>query len=185
MEFVNYRNGDTRAIYELRRIANFVRTWYKFHIMFPWVKYDGFVRVMKGVNFGKGMDIRISDRCQFGIYSDIASNAHFGRNVLVSGGVLFVGRRDHSFDDPYKTIWQGNRGDNGITVVEDDVWIGAGAIILSGVKIGRGSIIGAGAVVTCDIPECEIWGGVPAKKIKNRFCSDKEKEEHLHFLTEL
>ena len=52
--------------------------------------------------------------------------------------------------------------------INDHVWIGAGAIILQGVEIGEHSIIAAGAVVTKSVPAREIWGGVPAKKIKDR-----------------
>jgi len=51
-------------------------------------------------------------------------------------------------------------------IIEDDVWIGTGAIILPGITIGRMSIIGAGSVVTKDVPPCTIVGGVPAKIIK-------------------
>jgi acetyltransferase-like isoleucine patch superfamily enzyme len=53
-------------------------------------------------------------------------------------------------------------------VLEDGCDIGAGAIILPGVKIGEGAIVGAGAVVTCDIPPYEVWAGVPARKIRTR-----------------
>jgi galactoside O-acetyltransferase len=51
-------------------------------------------------------------------------------------------------------------------VVEDDVWIGAGAIVLPGVTIGAGSIVAAGAVVTKDVPPRTIVGGVPAQPIR-------------------
>ena len=46
-----------------------------------------------------------------------------------------------------------------------------GAIVLQGVKIGDGAVVAAGAVVTKDIPANEVWGGVPAKKIKDRECN--------------
>lgn len=57
----------------------------------------------------------------------------------------------------------------GPIVIKDDVWIGYGAIILSGVCIGQGAVVGAGAVVTKDVPPYAIVGGVPAKLIRYRF----------------
>ena len=60
----------------------------------------------------------------------------------------------------------------GDIVVDDDVWIGYGATILSGVHIGQGAIIAAGSVVTKDVPPYAIVGGVPAKIIKYRFSPD-------------
>jgi maltose O-acetyltransferase len=53
-------------------------------------------------------------------------------------------------------------------IIEDDVWIGARVIILPGVKIGKGSIVGAGAVVTKDVEPYSIVAGVPAKLIRKR-----------------
>ena len=53
-------------------------------------------------------------------------------------------------------------------VVEDDCWIGSGAIILDGVTIGRGSVVAAGAVVNKDVPAYAIVGGVPAKVLRSR-----------------
>lgn len=57
----------------------------------------------------------------------------------------------------------------GDIIIEDDVWIGSNSVILSGVKIGRGSIIGAGSVVTKSIPKYSIVAGNPARVIKKRF----------------
>ncbi len=63
------------------------------------------------------------------------------------------------------------------TIIENDVWIGARVIILDGVKIGNGVIVAAGAVVTKDVPDYAVVGGVPAKIIKYRF--SKSKMEYL------
>lgn len=52
--------------------------------------------------------------------------------------------------------------------VGNHVWIGTGAMVLQGVKIGDGAVIAAGAIVTCDIPPFEVWAGIPAKKISER-----------------
>lgn len=54
-------------------------------------------------------------------------------------------------------------------VIDEDVWIGANVTILKSVHIGQGSIVTAGAVVTKDIGQYEVWGGIPARKIKDRF----------------
>lgn len=65
----------------------------------------------------------------------------------------------------------------GNIVIEDDVWIGYGATIMSGVSIGQGAVIAAGAVVTKDVPPYAVVGGVPAKIIKYRF--DEETIDYL------
>lgn len=60
----------------------------------------------------------------------------------------------------------------GPLVIEDEVWIGTDAILFSGVKVGKGAIISAGAIVTKDVPAYAIVGGTPAKLIKYRFSED-------------
>jgi chloramphenicol O-acetyltransferase type B len=75
------------------------------------------------------------------------------------------------------------KGVNSKVIIEDDVWIGYGAIIMSGVKIRRGSIIAAGSVVTKDVEPYSIVGGNPAKLIKYRF-SKEEIMEHERKLKE-
>lgn len=65
------------------------------------------------------------------------------------------------------------------TIIGNDVWIGARAVILDGVKVGNGAIIAAGAIVTKDVPDYAIVGGVPAKLIRYRFDEDIIKELYL------
>lgn len=64
----------------------------------------------------------------------------------------------------------------GETIVGNDVWIGYGAMILSGVTVGDGVVIGAGSVVTKDVPPYTIVGGNPAKFVKSRFDDETKKE---------
>jgi maltose O-acetyltransferase len=54
------------------------------------------------------------------------------------------------------------------TVVEDDVWLGARAVVMPGIRIGTGAIVGAGAVVTRDVAPYSVVGGVPARQLKTR-----------------
>lgn len=64
------------------------------------------------------------------------------------------------------------RPKNGMVVVGNDVWIGANAIIMQGVNIGTGAVVGAGSVVTRDVPHYAIVAGVPARQIRMRFDKD-------------
>jgi acetyltransferase-like isoleucine patch superfamily enzyme len=73
---------------------------------------------------------------------------------------------NHVFDDPRRPFVEQGITAEGI-VIEDDVWLGAGAIITDGVRVGRGAVVAAGAVVTKDIPPHTVVGGVPAKIIKS------------------
>lgn len=66
-------------------------------------------------------------------------------------------------------------------VIESDVWVGTNVTILNGVKVGRGAIIAAGAVVVKDVPAYAIVGGVPAKVLKYRF-AEEEIMEHESIL---
>ena len=169
IDYANMPKGSNKLNFTLRYIFNIIRTWYLFHIRYPWVKYKGFVRVMPHTKFAKR-------KIQLG------NNVQFGNDVLFAGKVSFLGGNDHVFNTPGKTIWDSPRGIERGIKVGNDVWVGNGCILLGGITIGDGSIIAAGAVVTKSIPPCEIWGGIPAKKIKNRFPNEEDKVLHLTYL---
>jgi acetyltransferase-like isoleucine patch superfamily enzyme len=72
---------------------------------------------------------------------------------------------NHVFDDPHRPFIDQGISAKGI-VLEDDVWVGAGAIVTDGVRIGKGSVVAAGAVVTQDVPPHTVVAGVPARPVK-------------------
>lgn len=88
---------------------------------------------------------------------------------------------DHVFSTAGTPIIFAGRTPPVETIIEQDTWIGYGAIIFCGVRIGRGAIVGAGAVVTKDVPPYAIYGGVPARQIGERF-TEAERELHDQML---
>lgn len=106
----------------------------------------------------------------------LASAADIGNWVMLAGRVALVGG-DHRIDRPGVPAIEAGRGENKLIQIEDDVWIGHGAIIHHGVTIGEGAVVAAGAVVTKDVPAYSIVGGVPAVVIRDRF-PEADKEAH-------
>ena len=94
------------------------------------------------------------------------SSISIGRRCLIAANCqIFDGSgHDLSFDDISNRI--NTKGNTKPIVIEDDVWIGANSIILPGVRVGRGSIIGAGSVVTKEIPSMVHAAGNPARVIR-------------------
>jgi acetyltransferase-like isoleucine patch superfamily enzyme len=78
---------------------------------------------------------------------------------------------NHVFSDPARPFVEQGITAQGI-LVEDDVWIGAGAIIADGVHVGRGAVVAAGAVVTHHVPAHTLVGGVPAKVLRDITADD-------------
>ena len=184
IQYNNMPKGSSKIKFRLKYFMNIFRTWYMFNIKYPWVKYDGFIRIMKQTSFAK-RNIAMGYNVQFGPYCNISTDVRFGSNILLAGRVCIIGRKDHSYDSPGVLIWNGARKDDELTIIEDDVWIGHNSTVISGVTIGRGSVVAAGSIVNKSIPSCEIWGGVPAKKIKDRFNSQEEKMIHIEYLNSL
>lgn len=124
------------------------------------------VNVERLAYFGDGQGIFIGDNSGIGVNCKVQPPVKIGNDVMMGEDVIII-TNTHKFDDC--SIPMRIQGSETLPVIiEDNVWIGSRAIILPGVKIGKGSIIGAGAVVTKDIPEYSIVGGVPAKLIRSR-----------------
>jgi len=142
---------------------------------------DNYFKLKHGKNFVVGLGCKIfpskfiefGDNVSFGYNCSIATSGSgkspiiFGSNIMVAERVMVIGG-NHEFQDITRPMWTQGEGKQGAIIIGDDVWIGAGVIILTGVNIGNGSIIGAGSVVTKSIPEYSIAVGNPAKVIRKR-----------------
>jgi len=119
--------------------------------------------------------------------STIQVDGSIGDGVLIANNVGVVGRTDHDMREVGKFVsrarWIGDAPDalSQFTRIEEDVWIGFGAVILSGVTIGRSAIVAAGAVVTRDVPANSIVAGVPATVTARRF-DDATLRKHWEIL---
>lgn len=102
-----------------------------------------------------------------GNYCHIAAEATIGNDVLFASYVSLVGG-DHKIDNIDCLIRKSGKETLKQIIIEDDVWVGHGAIILHGVHIKKGAVVAAGSVVTKDINEYEIVGGNPARLIRLR-----------------
>lgn len=158
----NRENYDTWHTHNSHNFTNFVG-------QFPPVE-----KVSIGKNTYGNIDV---------LFSDKDTKLIIGNYCSIANGVKFLPSTDHAMDRistyPFKAMLLTgelealSRGD---IVVGDDVWIGYGATILSGVHIGQGAVIAAGAVVNKDVPPYAIVGGVPAKIIKYRFAPEMIEE---------
>lgn len=142
-----------------------------------------------------GRDIHIGERCKLwapdsidigsGVYIGkevmIEANCTIGDGAIIANRVAVVGRHDHDFRQVGVPVrfgaWVGALSPDHVhrrerAVIGADVWIGYGAIILTGCTVGRGSIVAAGAVVTKDVPPYSIVGGNPARVLRSRFNED-------------
>lgn len=151
----------------------------------------------KGFHAGRGVHlwaksrIKIGDNFYIGRYSQIECDALIGNDVIIANYVALVGKYDHNFHQIGVPIRSASairdkeynwKGINSRIIIEDDVWIGYGSIIVSGIKIGKGAIVAAGSVVTKDVMPYSIVAGNPAKTIGKRFNEEqiKQHEEILY-----
>lgn len=142
-------------------------------IIFDNSKIFGNCNISKKVRISENVEIRttyteisIGEGTTINRNSMILGKVTIGNYCLIAPNVVIVGS-NHNFDDKAVYIRKQGISSKGI-IIEDDVWVGANVTITDGVKIGKGSIIAAGSVITKDVETYSIVGGVPAKFIKSR-----------------
>lgn len=125
------------------------------------------INVERGVFFGDGSRIELGDESGLGLNAWMSGPVRIGRQVMM-GPEVMIYTSNHAFNrTDVPMIRQGNTEPEPV-VIEDDVWIGARAILLPGVRVGQGSVVAAGSVVTRDVPPYSVVGGNPARVLKSR-----------------
>ena len=164
----------------LRRLRN----WYNARIKYGIKKFGPNLQCNRGVvvcfhDLEVGHDVFIGYDCYFGVRNiKIGNYVQLAPKVAITGG-------DHLIEivgtpiiktglESFRDVQTAQKG----VTIQDDVWIGWAAVIMDGVTIGEGSVVGAGSIVTKDIPPYSIYAGCPARKIRDRFKSLAERLEH-------
>ena len=127
------------------------------------------VNVEHGAYFGSGRLIEIGDNSGIGVNCHVPFDIRIGNDVMMGPEVLIISRnQNHRFDNLDLPMRLQGYQESPPVVIEDDVWLGTRVIIMPGLKIGKGAIIGAGAIVTKDVPPYAICVGNPARIIRYR-----------------
>lgn len=168
----------------LRRLIRSIRLWWQTTFQYR------LRSVGKGVLISKGTTIR-PNCVEIGDYTFIGPNCalmagdlKIGRFVMLAAEVAIVGG-DHRIDVPGVPSIRTGRAVRKPVVIEDDAWIGRGAMIMHGVRIGEGAIVAAGALVTKDVEPYAIVGSPPARVIGQRFADAELIARHRRMLATL
>ncbi len=122
-------------------------------------KFDGICKPGPKILIGNGTFI--GRGCEFNIAKEIS----VGKDCLIASGAKFI---DHDHGLAPEKLMMAQPSTQSPIILEDNVWIGANAIILQGVHIGIGAVVAAGAVVRSNIKPYDIVGGVPARVLRSR-----------------
>jgi len=125
------------------------------------------VNIETGADFGRGNNVWLGKFSDLGIQCEIHGEVHIGDHSFMGPGVT-IWTRNHAFDrTDLPIMYQGYQPERPV-FIGNDVWIGTRVVILPGVHIGNHVVIGAGSVVTKDIPDWAVAAGNPARVIKFR-----------------
>jgi len=119
-----------------------------------------FVEIQKGVHIGSN--------CKIQSHSFICEGVRIKNRVFIGHGVTFINDKLPKTTNLDGTIKRNGDWTCTETTIEDEASIGSGSTILCGINIGRGAIIGAGSVVTKNVPDGQVWAGNPAKPLKEQ-----------------
>lgn len=156
-----------------------------------YLSYGKDVHIGAGTRLWAPTSLKIGDYVYIGKQVHIEADCEIGNFVLIANRVAIVGRHDHDFRAvgfPVRFApWIGSNRfasnhRHGVALIEDDVWLGYGATVLTGVRIGRGAIIGAGTLVTKDVDPYAIVLGVPARAVGKRFSSTEQIKRHENMI---
>lgn len=148
------------------RIVGKICRWFRSCLAKGFVSYCGHnVNLQKNAVFSTRLEI--GDNSSIGIDCFVQGKVKIGANVMMGPQVLIY-TQNHSHERTDIPMIQQGYEKEKMVCIEDDVWIGSRVTILPGVTIGKGSIIGASAVVTKDVPEYSIVAGNPATVVKCR-----------------
>ncbi len=125
------------------------------------------VNVEHGAYINSGKEIDVGNNSGIGLNAYILGPLIVGSNVMMGPGCTLLGTNHNFQRTDVPMITQGNRP-SAPPIIEDDVWLGANVTVLPGRRIGTGSVIGAGAIVTHDIPPFAVASGNPAKVVRYR-----------------
>jgi len=160
---------------KLRNIRNLLINFFKnlSHLSYTnYISYSSFLH--SSVSMGK--------YCYIGPGGEVPPGVQFGNYVMIGKDLLISGN-DHNFKLVSTPVIFSGRPQHPKTYIKDDVWIGARVVVKTGITIGQGSIIAAGAIVVKDVDPYSIMAGVPAKKIGERFTGN-DKTIHDQMLME-
>ena len=119
-----------------------------------------FVEIQKGVHIGSN--------CKIQSHSFICEGVRIKNRVFIGHGVTFINDKLPKTTNLDGTIKRNGDWTCTKTTIEDEASIGSGSTILCGINIGRGAVIGAGSVVTKNVPDGQVWVGNPAKPLKEQ-----------------
>lgn len=146
------------------RISGMIRYYLCKHI-FEFCGKD--VNIEKGARFSNGFKLRVGDHSGLGVNCFIPDGSVIGRDVMM-GPNCYCLAKNHCFDRIDIPMREQGYLPPMPIIIEDDVWIGRDVLILPGRHISKGTIIGAGCVLTKDFPEYSVVGGNPSRLIKMR-----------------